>query len=330
MLRDFWTDFSKAVDGTKNLTIKQVIDALNEELGPHFFPSRSDGADPRTCPACGTGRLGLKLGKYGAFIGCSNYPSCRYTRRLEVPADGDDNGQAAIEGPKELGLDPQTALPVILRKGPYGHYVQLGNDAAEAEAEADGEAGKGKRKAKKRPKVKPKRVSLPRGVSPESMTLDLALKLLALPREIGLHPESGKPIVAGIGRFGPYIKHESTFKSVGSVEEVLTIGLNRAVDLLSQARSRGPIALRELGPHPADGQPVRILKGRYGPYIKHGAVNAPLPKGQEPEQVTFEAAVAALAERGAAGAGRAKKTGRARATKPRGKSKTAASSDAEQ
>ena len=281
VLRDFWADFSAAVAGTKDLSVKQVIEALNEVLGPHFFPASSDGSDPRACPACGNGKLSLKLGKYGAFIGCSNYPNCHYTRPLEV-ANGENGTASAFEGPKELGTDPATALPVTLRKGPYGHYVQLG-------AEPNGSA---------RGKEKPKRVSLPRGVKPEEVTLDLALKLLTLPREIGLHPETGKPISAGIGRFGPYIKHDSSYKSVGSVEEVLTIGVNRAVDLLSQAKRRGPSVLRELGAHPGDGQAVRILNGRYGPYIKHGKVNAPLPKDRAPEQVTLEDAVAALAARG--------------------------------
>jgi len=287
VLREFWADFSAAVTDTKDLSIKQVIEALNGELGPHFFPPRSDGADPRLCPACGNGRLGLKLGKYGAFIGCSNYPNCHYTSALEV-ANGENGAASGLEGPKELGTDPATALSVILRKGPYGHYVQLG-------AEPNGSA---------RRKEKPKRISLPRGIKPEEMTLDLALRLLALPREIGLHPESGKPISAGIGRYGPYVTHDGTYKSLGSVEEVLTIGLNRAVDLLSQAKRRGPAVLRELGAHPGDQQTVRILTGRYGPYIKHGKVNAPLPKGKAPGEVTLEEAVALLAARAAAGPAR--------------------------
>jgi DNA topoisomerase-1 len=324
VLRDFWRDFSQAVAGTKDLSVKQVIDALNEELGPHFFPPRSDGSDPRACPACGNGKLGLKLGRYGAFVGCSNYPQCRYTRPLEVASEGANGAAPALEGPKTLGEDPATGMPVLLRKGPYGYYVQLGAEPpkepeppppAEAEAGAD---GKPKRRRKKKAPAgpKPKRVSLPRGVKPEEVGLDLALKLLALPREIGAHPESGKPISAGIGRFGPYIRHDNTYKSIGSVEEVLTIGLNRAVDLLSQVKSRGPSTLRELGEHPADRKPVRILKGRYGPYIKHGATNAPLPKGKEPEQVSLEEAVAALAARAAGKAGgRRAKAGKGKAAK---------------
>ena len=316
LLRDFWFDFSKAVEGTKELSMTQVIDALNEELAPHFFPDQGDGKDPRACPACAAGRLSLKLGKFGAFVGCSNYPECRYTRPLEVRVNGNGNGAGiAHEGPKTLGNDPQTGLPVQLRKGPYGFYIQLGG---ETKANGGGNGvEEGKAKAKKKPAVeKPKRVSLPREVKPEDVTLPLALQLLSLPREIGLHPETGKPIAAGLGRFGPYIKHESIYKSVGTLEEVLTIGLNRAVDLLSQVKSRGPSTLRELGAHPADGRPVRILKGRYGPYIKHGATNAPMPKGKEPEAVTLEEAVALVAARAASpGKARARKAPRARGSR---------------
>src|ERR1700688_659307 len=204
----------------------QVIDALNEELAPHFFPDQGDGKDPRACPACAAGRLSLKLGKFGAFVGCSNYPECRYTRPLEVRVNGEGNGAGtALEGPKALGSDPQTGLPVQLRKGPYGYYIQLGG---ETKINGGGNGvEEGKTKAKKKAVVeKPKRVSLPREVKPEDVMLPLALQLLSLPREIGLHPETGKPITAGLGRFGPYIKHESIYKSVGTLEEVLTIGLN--------------------------------------------------------------------------------------------------------
>ena len=323
VLREFWIDFSKAVAGTKDLSITQVIDTLNEELSPHFFPPQEDGSDPRLCPVCRAGKLGLKLGKFGAFIGCSNYPECRYTRALEVASNGNGGGPA-LEGPKELGVDPGSKKPVYLRKGPYGYYVQLGGelngngngngaaDSAQAEASPtaeseNGEGAPGKRRSRKKakspPAEKPKRVSLPRGTKPEDMTLELAVQLLSLPREIGTHPQTGKPISAGLGRFGPYIKHENTFKSVGSIEDVLTIGLNRAVDLLSQAKSRGPAALRDLGPHPGDGTPVRIMKGRYGAYIKHGSVNATLPKDASPETLTMEQAVQLLAARAAAGAG---------------------------
>ncbi len=277
VLEDFWRDFSASVAGTKDLSITQVLDALDEDLGPHFFPPLPDGRDPRLCPGCGAGRLSLKLGKFGAFIGCSSYPECRYTRPLAVE-NGGENGEPV--GPRELGADPENALPVSLRKGPYGYYVQRGQgDESE----------------------KPKRVSLPKGVSPADVTLDQALKLLSLPREIGTHPADGKKIVAGIGRFGPYIKHGDEFRSLRGDDDVLTIGINRAVALLAEPKKgggrRGPTPLRVLGPHPRDGAPVNLFSGRYGPYVSHGGVNATLSRDIEPETVTLEQALELLSAR---------------------------------
>ena len=188
MLRDFWRHFSAAVGETKELKISDVIDALDRDLGPHFFPDRTDGKDPRACPTCGEGRLSIKLGKFGAFIGCSRYPDCRFTSPLAVGGDG--NGAGGFEGTRTLGVDDATKEVVSLRKGPYGLYLQLG----------EGAEG-----------VKPKRVSLPRDLPAETIELATALKLLALPREIGLHPVDGKPVLAGLGRFGPYIKHGTEY-----------------------------------------------------------------------------------------------------------------------
>jgi DNA topoisomerase-1 len=276
VLEEFWRDFSAAVAGTRDLSITQVLDALDEELGPHFFPETGDGRDPRLCPGCNSGRLSLKLGKYGAFIGCSNYPECRYTRPLAVENGNGENGHADI-GPRELGNDPTTGLPVILRKGPYGHYVQLGA------AEEGGE--------------KPKRVSLPKGAVPVDVTLDQAVKLLSLPREIGTHPD-GKKIIAGIGRFGPYIKHGDVFRSLPAGDDVLTVGINRAVSLLAEPRKGGgrrmPAPLRVLGKHPEDGAPVNLFSGRYGPYVSHDGVNATLTGDLTPETVTLDQALALL------------------------------------
>ena len=281
VLAEFWRDFSVAVDGTKNLRGAQVVQALDETLGPHFFPPAKDGKDPRACPACGNGRLGIKLGRFGAFIGCSNYPECKMTRALSL-AHIDGNGESGPEliGPRELGPDPVTNLPVSVRKGPYGNYVQLGV------ANDDGE--------------KPKRAALPKGLNPMDVTLDAAMKLLSLPREVGRHPEDGEPIIAGLGRFGPYIKHGKLYKSLSGDDDVITIGLNRAVALLaepSKGRRRKPDPIRIVGKHPTDNADVELYKGRYGPYVSHDGLHASLPGDIEPEQVTLEQAVRLLAER---------------------------------
>jgi DNA topoisomerase-1 len=275
VLRDFWRDFIAAIDETKDLKISQVIDALNSLLAPHLFPPRADGTDPQQCPTCGTGRLSLKLSKFGAFIGCSNYPECRYTRPLSVPADG-----SADIGTKVLGHDPESGLEVTLRSGRFGPYVQLG------------EAVNGE---------KPRRAGLPKGTSPDEMDLQRALALLSLPREVGRHPEDGEPIRAGIGRFGPYVQHDKTYASLDSPEEVFTIGLNRAVTLIAEKRAKGPRGRRfgadpgrALGDHPVKGGAVVAKNGRYGPYVSHGGTNATLPADKTPETVTLNEAVALI------------------------------------
>jgi DNA topoisomerase-1 len=303
VLRQFWSDFSQAVAGTKDLRVSEVLDALDADLGRHFFPENQDGSDPRVCPSCGNGRLSLKLGRFGAFIGCSNYPECRYTRRL-----GLENGEVseADAGPKPLGEDPASGLPVSLRKGPYGHYVQLGENGEKPD-----------KKDKDKAAAKPKRVSLPRNLSPNDVDLPRGLALLALPREIGKHPETREAITAGIGRFGPYLKHGTTYKSLGADDDVLSIGLNRAVSLLAEAKGggrRGAAPGKALGEHPADGKPVTLHEGRYGPYVKHGKLNATLPKSLPPDQVTLAEAVGLIEERAGKGSGRAK--GRARKAVP--------------
>ena len=291
VLRNFWRDFSTAVDGTKELTITQVLAALDEELGRHFFPNDGSGTDPRLCPVCGAGRLSLKLGKFGAFIGCSNYPNCRYTRPLAIETDAD-----AAPPETALGTEPASGLAVTLKKGPYGHYVQLG--------EGNGE-------------FKPKRVALPRSLKPADVDLETALRLLALPRELGRHPETGDTITAGIGRFGAYIKHGATFKSLGADDDVLTIGLNRAVVLLAEPvsqRRRGPQLLRELGVHP-EGGAVGLYRGRYGPYISHDGVIASLPRNSDPETFSLTEALPLLATQREKSKGRRGKAARSTAKK---------------
>jgi DNA topoisomerase I len=285
VLRDFWDEFIAAVKDIGDLRITEVLDALNDLLGPHIFPDQGEGTDPRACPSCNAGRLSLKVGKFGAFIGCSSYPDCRYTRQL-----ADTNGEkASLAEGKVLGSDPETGLDVSVRTGRFGPYVQLGEQNG-------GE--------------KPKRASIPKGTDPEGLDLEHALALLSLPREVGLHPESGKPITAGFGRFGPYIQHDGKYASLGTTEEVFEVGLNRAVSLLAEKAAssrvrRGASVIKELGDHPGLGGKVQVLTGRYGPYVNHGKVNATLPKDREPEQVTLEEAVELIAAK--AGKGLAKK-----------------------
>ena len=305
VLREFWLAFStlqdhaegkpvSVPDAVANLdkaigTRSVVIDALDEALGPHFFPDRGDGKDPRACPACGSGRLGIKLGKNGPFIGCSTYPECRYTRPLAVNGDGNGHGAVVLEGPKRLGADPATGKDVTLRRGPFGLYVQLG--------EAEG-------------KDKPKRASVPKSINPEELTVETALKLLALPRVVGTHPESGKPVNAGLGRFGPYLEHDGTYVRLPSAQEAIEIGLNRAVTLIAEKLAKGPSKrrgvepLRTLGKHPETGEPVVVMPGRYGPYLKSGKTNAPIPKDTTPEEVSLEMAIEAIAARAGSGGGK--------------------------
>ncbi len=273
LLRAFWKDFSGAVDDIKDLRTGQVLDSLNALLGPHIFPDRGDGVDPRLCPVCGKGQLSLKLGKFGAFIGCSNYPECKFTRVLSPT--GAESGEGDRPGVSVLGQDPETGDEITLRNGRFGEYVQQG----------EGE--------------KPKRSSLPRGLKPDDVTLEKALKLLALPREVARHPTSGEPILAGIGRYGSYVQHGKTYANLGRDDDVLEIGPNRAIDLIVAKESGaggsrfGGGAGRVLGDHPAGG-PVSVKQGRFGAYVNHGKINATLPKGTDTASVTLEEAIAHL------------------------------------
>jgi len=283
VLADFWKDFAANVDSTKKLDIPTVLEKLDHDLERHIFGEPKEGVDPRKCPACADGRLGLKLSRFGAFIGCANYPECSYTRNLVSASDAGEAPQSGTkEEPVPLGQDPQ-GNEITLRKGPYGYYVQTG------EAK-----GKGKKAEK------PKRASLPKSLEPPEVTLEKALALLSLPREIGTNPETGKMIKAGIGRFGPYIEHEGKYKSLKEGDDVLTIGLNRAVALLAEKSSgKGRVSvapLKVLGAHP-DGGDIAVYSGRYGPYVKHGKINATIPKGTEPENITLDEAIKLIAAR---------------------------------
>jgi DNA topoisomerase I len=305
VLRDFWREFSGSVDGIKELRVAQVLDALNEELAPLVFPEREDGSDPRICPKCGTGNLSLKLGRYGAFVGCSNYPECGYTRQLGDQANG-ANGEVAAEGDRSLGKDPYTGEEIVLKSGRFGPYVQRG-EGKEA-----------------------KRSSLPKGWTVDAIDHEKALALLSLPRDVGQHPETGKMISAGLGRYGPFVLHDGTYANLESIEDVFSIGINRAVSVIAEkqsktGRGRGtPAALKSLGDHP-DGGPITVRDGRFGPYVNWGKINATLPKGKEPATVTVEEALELIAAKAAKGGKGTRKAAarKAPAKKPAAKKSTA-------
>ncbi|MBN8961588.1 MAG: type I DNA topoisomerase [Rhizobiales bacterium] len=295
VLKAFWAGFTGAVDDIKDLRVAEVLDALDEMLGPHIYPPREDGGDPRQCPTCGTGRLNLKAGKFGAFVGCTNYPECRYTRPLA--ADGDAGGD------RILGKDPESGLDVAVKSGRFGPYIQLG----EAKDYEEGE--------------KPKRAGIPKGTSPNDMEFELAVKLLSLPREVGRHPEDGEPIKAGIGRFGPYVQHLKTYASLEAGDDVFNIGLNRAVTLIAEKIAKGPGRRRfgsdpgkPLGDHPSLGA-VAVKSGRYGAYVTAGGVNATIPSDKTQDSITLEEAIALIDERAAKGGGKAKRPAAKKAAK---------------
>ena len=273
VLNDFWHPFSALVHDKKNIERKDVTQELIDEA----------------CPKCGK-PLATRLGKRGNFIGCTAYPECDYTRNPTADAD---TGEAR----KELGVDQASGLPVLLLRGPYGYYIQLGEVAA----------GGG---------TKPKRVSWPKDLPPENADLAAATQLLQLPKELGLHPESGKKVIVNIGRFGPYIGHDGKFKSIPRGDSVFTIQLDRALELLAQANTSNTI-LKELGTHPDDQKPVEICTGRYGPYVRHGKVNATLPKDVSHENLTLQEGLALLAERVAKGPSPKKTATRKKATTPK-------------
>ena len=296
VLKDFWGDFIGAVNEIKDLRVTQVLDALDDMLGPHIYAPREDGGDPRQCPSCGTGKLNLKAGKFGAFVGCSNYPECRYTRPLAADSEASAD--------RILGKDPETDRDVIVKAGRFGPYIQLGEQKDYAEGE------------------KPKRAGIPKNISPSDIELDMALKLLSLPREIGKHPETGQPITAGLGRFGPFVRHEKTYASLEAGDEVFDIGLNRAVTLIAEKVAKGPSGRRfgadpgkPLGDHPTLGA-VAVKSGRYGAYVTAGGVNATIPSDKTQDTITLPEAIALIDERVAKGGGAKRGGKKAKAAKP--------------
>ena len=275
VIGDFWADFKPKTEEIIGVRNAVVIDALDEFLASMLFSDDpEEEAKLRKCPSCDDGRLGLKTSRYGAFVGCSNYPECGYTRQF---GGGDDADKEANE-PTIFGEDPETGEAVALKNGRFGLYLQIG------------EAQKGE---------KPKRASIPKDMDPANLDLEKALALLALPREIGAHPETGKMITSAIGRYGPYVAHDGVYAKLPSSDDVFTVGLNHAVSLVADAAAKkgggSKTVLKELGEHPDDGEAIKVLDGRYGPYVNHKRTNATLPKDVEPESVTLEQALEWLA-----------------------------------
>jgi len=278
LLDDFWRDFRPKAGEVMDQKPSEITAALDEFLAPWLYPPRADGTDPRICPQCGKGRLSLRGGKFGAFVACSNYPDCRYTQKF---GQGGREGQG--DGPTDLGEGIQ------LKTGRFGPYVERGE----------------------------KRVSIPKDVPLEDVTADIAERLLSLPRAIGMHPETGKPITASIGRYGPYLAHDGKYAKLGSTAEVFETGMNAAVSKLADAASgsgkrgasREPISV--LGQHPASGKEIKVMSGRYGPYVSDGITHATLAKGADPKAVTLDESIRLIDEKAAKGpAKRSSKRGR--------------------
>ncbi|UWR23409.1 type I DNA topoisomerase [Sulfitobacter sp. S190] len=290
VLERFWRDFSAAIAETSELRITEVLEKINDVLEPHLFPPTEDGSDPRLCPNCGAGRLSMRTARSGgAFIGCSNYPECRYTRPFGPPDPEAEASAIPPEG-KLLGEDMGDEIRVF--KGRFGPYVQRGAVTEENK--------------------KPPRQSIPKDWAPEELELERAVMLLSLPREVGPHPEDGVMVWANIGRYGPYLKHAASTSDRGGtnanlegIDEVWTVGMNRAVQLLAEKiasrgnRGKAAAPLRELGEHPEAGGPVNVMKGKYGPYVKWEKLNATIPDTVEPEEITMAQAVVLLDERAA-------------------------------
>ena len=308
VLADFWKDFIGAVDDIKDVRVSEVLDVLDAMLGEHIYEPRADGGDPRQCPSCGTGKLNLKAGKFGAFVGCSNYPECRYTRPLASSSASSD---------RVLGKDPKTGLDVAVKAGRFGPYIQLGEPKDYAEDE------------------KPRRAGIPKNMSPADVELDLAIKLLSLPRDVGPHPEDGEIITAGIGRFGPFVRHGKTYASLEAGDDVYNVGLNRAVTLIAEKIAKGPSRRfgadpgKEVGDYPARGGKIMLKKGRYGAYVSIDGINATIPDDREPEQITLEEAIALIEARAAKTGGKTKRAAKKAAPKKKAAKKATTKSDGE-
>lgn len=293
VLERFWRDFKPRTGEVMEQKPSEITAALDEFLGDYLFPDKGDGNDPRQCPVCTAGRLALRGGRFGPFIACSNYPDCKFTRKFAQP--GGSNGEVD-NGPEVLGVDPATELEISRRSGRFGPYVQLGE-------------GKDA-----------KRASIPRDLPSEDFGLEVAMKLLSLPREVGMHPESGKVIMAGLGRYGPYLLHDGKYAKLSNTAELFEIGMNAAVARIADAANgagRGARAkaepLKVFGPHPTSGGEIKLMDGRYGPYVTDGVTNATLPKSVEQDALTAEEAIALIDAKAAKGPAKPKKKAPAKA-----------------
>ncbi len=266
VLRKFWETFKKLCDDTVGKSNREVIDVLDEALGPHFFPPKGEDKD-RKCPSCDNGRIGLKVGKFGGFVGCSNYPECKYTIQFNQITDS-KNGVPT--GPKEIGIYPETGEMITIRKGPYGTYMQVGEGTDEK---------------------KPKRVSIPKNFNPEEIGLNTAIQLLALPRKLGFHPENNLTVSAGIGMYGPYILHNKKYKALEKTDNILDIDLERALELIAKPTMRGNATLKNFGEHPEEKKHITLHEGKYGAYVKCGKINASLRGEQTIDNIKLEEAI---------------------------------------
>lgn len=302
VLEAFWRDFKPKTAEVMEKKPSDVTAALDEFLASMLFPDKGDGSDPRQCPMCGDGRLALRGGRFGAFIACSNYPECKFTRKFGQPGG---NGEGADTGPEVLGKHPETGEDIVRKSGRFGPYIEMGS-------------GK-----------EAKRSSIPKDLGEEGLSLDWAVKLLSLPREIGNHPETGNPIVASLGRYGPYLAHDGKYARLSSTAEIFETGMNAAVAKLADAAngggrrggaSREPLKI--LGKHPRTEAEIKLMAGRFGPYVTDGTTNATLPKSIEPDALTLEEAAQLIDDRAAKGA--PAKKGKKAATKKKAAPKKAA------
>ncbi len=272
VIQKFWETFKVLCDQTIGKANREIIDVIDNALGPHFFPP--DGEDKnRKCPTCDNGRLGLKVGKFGGFVGCSNYPDCKYTVQFNQL---NDSNNGTLAGPKEIGVYPETGEMITLRKGPYGFYIQVGEGTKEN---------------------KPKRVSIPKNFEPEEIGLNTTIQLLGLPRKLGFHPETNKTVSAGIGMYGPYILHDKKYKALEKTDNILDIELERAIELIAKPTIRGNATLKNFGEHPEERKEITAYDGKYGPYVKCGKINASLLGDQTIDNINLEDAIKLINER---------------------------------